>query len=63
MELIPPLRNLFALEPLGAVEWALVTGATVVWLFLTRLIWRTRILERLVSVQTDSHVSREIQAA
>jgi cation-transporting ATPase E len=61
MELIPPLRNLFALERLGAVEWALVIGATVVWLFLVRLMWRTRILERLVSVDVDSHVSREAQ--
>jgi cation-transporting ATPase E len=59
MELIPPLRDLFALERLGAVEWALVAGATVVWLFLVRLMWRTRILERLVSVDTDSHSSRE----
>jgi len=61
MELIPPLRNLFALERLGAVEWALVIGATVVWLFLVRLMWRTRILERLVSVDIDSHVSRETE--
>jgi hypothetical protein len=60
MELAPPLRTLFALQPLGAVEWGLVIGATVVWLFLVRLMWRTRILERLVSVDGDSHVSREV---
>jgi cation-transporting ATPase E len=59
MELIPPLRDLFALERLGAVEWGLVIGATVVWLFLVRLMWRTRILERLVSVDAYAHVSRE----
>ncbi|HEX3269963.1 MAG TPA: HAD-IC family P-type ATPase, partial [Ktedonobacterales bacterium] len=28
MELIPPLRDLFALERLGAVEWTLVIGST-----------------------------------
>jgi hypothetical protein len=44
------------------VEWALVVGSTVVWLFLVRLMWRTRILERLVSVDVDSHVSREAVA-
>jgi hypothetical protein len=43
------------------VEWALVIGATVVWLFLVRLIWRTRVLERLVSVDVDSHVTRKAQ--
>ncbi|HEY7091961.1 MAG TPA: hypothetical protein VH393_02200, partial [Ktedonobacterales bacterium] len=59
MELIPPLRDLFALERLGAVEWTLVVGSSVVWLFLVRLMWRTRILERLVSVDADSHVTRE----
>jgi cation-transporting ATPase E len=59
MELIAPLRNLFALEPLGVVEWALVIGASVVWLFLVRLMWRTRALERLISVDTDSRVSRK----
>ena len=61
MELIPPLRDLFALERLGAVEWTLVVGSTVVWLFLVRLMWRTRILERLVSVDVDSRVSRGAQ--
>ena len=61
MELIAPLRNLFALERLGAVEWTLVVGSTVVWLFLVRLMWRTRILERLVSVDADSNVTRETQ--
>jgi cation-transporting ATPase E len=61
MELIPPLRDLFALERLGAVEWTLVVGSTVVWLFLVRLMWRTRILERLVSVDVDSHVTRKAQ--
>jgi cation-transporting ATPase E len=63
MELTPPLRSLFALEPLGALEWALVIGATVVWLFLVRLMWRARVLERLVSVGGDVGEAREVTTA
>jgi cation-transporting ATPase E len=63
MELIPQLRDLFALERLGAVEWGLVIGATVIWLFLVRLLWRTRILERLISVDADARVAREVETA
>jgi cation-transporting ATPase E len=63
MELIPPLRDLFALERLGAVEWGLVIGATVIWLFLVRLLWRTRILERLISVDAAARVAREVETA
>jgi hypothetical protein len=40
-----------------------VIGATVVWLFLVRLMWRTRVLERLISIDTDSGVSRVSRAA
>jgi cation-transporting ATPase E len=61
MELTPPLRNLFALEPLGAVEWGLVLGATVVWLFLVRFMWRARVLERLLSVKSGAQDSRDAQ--
>ena len=47
---LPPLRNLFALTSLGVQEYLLVAGATLVWLFAVRAVWRWRLLGRYLSV-------------
>lgn len=47
---VPSLRSIFALEPLPLVDVGLVIGATLVWFFLVRLVWRRRWLERFFDV-------------
>jgi cation-transporting ATPase E len=47
--LVPPLRQFFALAPLGPQEYGLLTAAVVIWLFLVRWAWRARLLARYLS--------------
>ena len=47
---VPALRATFELQPLSALNWALVAGATLVWLFLVRWVWRRKLLERFFAV-------------
>jgi cation-transporting P-type ATPase E len=42
------LRDFFALAPLPLIDYGLILGATVIWLFLVRMMWRTQILERFL---------------
>jgi hypothetical protein len=51
---IPPLRTLFVLSPLGPKEYALLALALGVWLFTLRLTWRKRLLGRYLSVDLDT---------
>jgi len=46
---IPMLRDSFGLVSLRLADYALIGIAVAVWAFLLRLIWRTRLLERLLS--------------
>jgi cation-transporting ATPase E len=46
---VPALRAFFELTPLRLVDYALLGAIAVVWALLMRLIWRTRLLERLLS--------------
>ena len=46
---IPLLRDSFELVSLRLTDYALIGIAVAVWAFLLRLIWRTRLLERLLS--------------
>jgi cation-transporting P-type ATPase E len=48
--LIPPLRALFVLSPLGWRESLLIAVALVVWLFAVRATWRLRLLGRYLGV-------------
>jgi cation-transporting ATPase E len=48
--LVPPLRALFVLAPLGLQEYLLLALAVGVWVFLVRGMWRTRVLGRYLSV-------------
>jgi cation-transporting P-type ATPase E len=45
---VPALRAVFALVPLPLEDYGLILGATAIWLFLVRMMWRTRILERFL---------------
>jgi hypothetical protein len=56
--MIPPLRDLFLLSPLGLREYALLTLAVTIWLFTVRLTWRTRLLSRYLSVDLDEPPAR-----
>jgi cation-transporting ATPase E len=56
--MIPPLRDLFLLSPLGLQEYALLTLAVTIWLFTVRLTWRTRLLSRYLSVDLDEPPAR-----
>ncbi len=49
LTLIPPLRSLFVLSPLGPQECALVAGTLVAWLFALRVTWRSHLLGRYLS--------------
>jgi len=46
---IPLLRDSFELVSLRLADYALIGIAVAVWAFLLRLIWRTRLLERLLN--------------
>jgi cation-transporting ATPase E len=48
--LVPPLRDLFVLYPLGLQEYMLLAGGLAVWLFMLRAIWRLRLLNRFLGV-------------
>jgi cation-transporting ATPase E len=56
--MIPPLRALFLLSPLGLREYALLALAVTIWLFTVRLTWRTRLLSRYLSVDLDEPPTR-----
>ncbi len=47
---VPSLRGIFDLEPLPLVSVGLIAVATLVWLFLIRLVWQRRWLERFFDV-------------
>lgn len=46
----PPLRNLFAIAPLGAQEIAWFIVATIVWLFAVRWLWKWRAFGRFLGL-------------
>jgi predicted membrane channel-forming protein YqfA (hemolysin III family) len=43
-----PLGDIFALTPLPAVIWAIVTGLAGLWFVVLRYVWHWRLLERFV---------------
>ena len=45
---LPPLRGFFELAPLRVWDYLLLGAAAVAWAVLMRLIWRTRLFERLL---------------
>jgi cation-transporting ATPase E len=45
---MPPLRDFFELTPLRLWDYLLLGVAALIWALLVRLIWRTRVLERLL---------------
>ncbi|MDB5075402.1 MAG: ATPase, P-type (transporting), superfamily, subfamily [Chloroflexi bacterium] len=47
---VGPLRTLFALSPLGMPYIPLIIVAVVVWLFLVRIVWRARLIERFLGI-------------
>ena len=50
ISLVPGLRSLFLLSPLGPLEYGLVGGAVVLWIFTVRWIWRSRLFERFLGI-------------
>ncbi len=48
---VPALRSIFALTELTLFEWALILGATVIWLFTARFFWRHRITARFLGIK------------
>ena len=47
---VPALRATFELQPLNTLNWVLVAGVTLVWLFLVRWVWRKKLLEKFFAV-------------
>jgi cation-transporting ATPase E len=47
---LPPLHSFFELTPLPPWHWLSLGVAVAIWALLLRLIWRTRILERLLDL-------------
>ncbi len=45
---LPALRAFFELTPLRALDYLLLGAVSVVWALVTRTIWRTRFMERLL---------------
>ncbi len=48
---VPMLRDIFALSELTPFEWALICGATIIWLFAVRFFWRHSITARFLGIQ------------
>ncbi len=48
---LPGMRTAFELQTLDWIDAALISGATVVWLFSLRFAWRSRLLERFFGLQ------------
>jgi cation-transporting ATPase E len=51
--LLPPLRSLFLLAPLGLQEYALLVAAVGIWLATVRASWRSHLLSRYLGVKLD----------
>jgi hypothetical protein len=49
--LAPPLRLLFALQPLGLNEFAALAIALGAWLLALRTAWKYRVMSRLLDVR------------
>jgi cation-transporting ATPase E len=45
---LPPLRSFFELTPLRALDYVLLGAVSAVWALVTRTLWRTRLMERLL---------------
>ena len=52
--MLTPLRDFFDLAPLDPLHTAFVGGAALLWLFLVRLTWRRRLLERFFGVESST---------
>lgn len=50
---VPPLRGFFELTVLRWQDYVLLAAAVGLWALLLRLIWRTRLFDRLVDFQAD----------
>jgi cation-transporting ATPase E len=49
--LIPPLRNFYGLTLLRQPsQYLIIMLATISWVFLTRLLWQTRLIDRYLNV-------------
>ncbi len=44
-------RSVFALGPLRLVELGVAIGASIIWLFLVRWLWRNRVFERYLGIK------------
>jgi cation-transporting ATPase E len=51
--IVPSLRSVFALEPLGPLEVGSITVALVLWLLLVRFFWRRRIIARFLGIKVQ----------
>ena len=52
MNILPQVRVLFALAPLGWAEIGFIAGAVAIWLPLVRLFWRRRLIARFLGLQS-----------
>jgi cation-transporting ATPase E len=48
---LPFARDFFALTEMTPFEWALVCGATVIWMFAVRFFWRHSITARFLGIK------------
>jgi cation-transporting ATPase E len=48
---LPSLRAFFELTPLPAWHWLLLAVAVAIWALLLRVLWRARVLERLLALE------------
>ncbi len=48
---IPALRDFFALSEMTLIEWALVCGTTILWMFAVRFFWRHNITARFLGIK------------
>ena len=52
--MLTPLRDFFDLAPLTLPHAAFAGGSALLWLFLVRLTWRHRLLERFFGVEPSA---------
>ncbi len=51
---VPPLRQFFELMPLQWFDYGIITGITLVWMFVLRFIWRRNLFERFLNLEVDA---------
>lgn len=55
--LIPPMRGFFELVLLRAQDYAIIGGATLIWMLVLRFIWKYRVFQRFLGLESEPNAA------